>query len=130
MSILQWSQNMTDSKTSDQTPAAQIPVAQAPADRAANLLMRALLQIRQAARPGSGKDPQQQLVAIGALADAAHNLPLITMSLLPRAQAEGELALAEQAVRDFPKAKADAAQADTVPVDTVPVEAVQGSPKS
>ncbi|MCE2580073.1 hypothetical protein LDL36_16510 [Komagataeibacter sp. FNDCR1] len=126
---------MTDSKTSDQTPVAQTPVAQAPvaqapaaqtpADRAANLLMRALLQIRQAARPGPGKDPQQQLIAIGALADAAHNLPLITMSLLPRAQAEGELALAEQAVRDFPKAKADAAQADTVPV-----EAVQGSPKS
>lgn len=121
---------MTDSKTADQTPVAQTPAAQAPAaqtpvDRAANLLMRALLQIRLAARPAPGKDTQQQLIAIGALADAAHNLPLITMSLLPRAQAEGELELAEQAVRDFTKAKADAAQADTVPV-----EAVQGSPKS
>lgn len=91
-----------------------------PADRAANLLMRTLLQIRQAARPVPGKDPQKQLVAIGALADAAHNLPLITMSLLPRAQAEGELELAEQAVRDFPKDMAD----------TAPVEAVQVSPKS
>lgn len=116
---------MTDSKTAGQTPAAQ-----APADRAANLLMRALLQIRQAARPGAGKDPQQQLIAIGALADAAHNLPLITMSLLPRAQAEGELALAERAVRDFTKAKADTAPADAAQADTVPVEAVQGSPKS
>lgn len=88
-----------------------------PADRAANLLMRALLQIRHAARPVPGKDPQNQLVAIGALADAAHNLPLIAMSLLPRAQAEEELTLAEQVVRDFPKA------------DSAPVKAVQESPK-